>query len=457
MTRSQTAFLRLLKRLNKDAAAYDKPYIRNKDTLTKIAEATDSETAKFILQSYETNSKNPPFPWLTEDVTPEDEDDESTPLELLITTAYMGTQSIRTTPDPEASKALWTIFRQALSELRIKDKPFIQISQNRAIHALAILRSDDLIRDELGGATATIHGKSGDVSFKFTKNSDGSPLEWNPTTTLMLLYLLENYANTKSQTVRINLKDYAKRRGKTAKDLRDFQEETGHALNNLAAITSVNYHEKISGKWTPSGGVGLNGGTHRVERGVIQWNWNTDLLSDLDHLAPMDFPKEGYKVDVRTNQFQIIYYIAKNYRLNEGRKRQNIIKISSLLQNLPGIPSIDKVRQQRQSARSKIIRPVIRDLDAFESFTYDVIDEDGNIIANPENMKYEDFIKASLSINYTDWPSHEERLENRERREKKKKQEKKPVSKSGGEVDAEPGEKSTRNRGEVDAGETGNH
>lgn len=401
MTQRQKEFLQFLKRENTAADVAGKPSLRNPSTLRQLALSTDSEAAKKIIEAAEAGK----FAFI--DASPADR--EANPVEILIWETYMGTLIFsyngQTAPEKQST---WAIFRKALAELIEQESPFISIAQSKATNALPALVKKALQLDRLGNATAEANG----VEFLIESYSTLSGVRTQ--TSMLNDVLLSKFSQTHSQTVELPLKEYAELRNISAtKDqLKELRKEVVADLETLAAI-SYRCKEKINGKYVDSGLIKLNGGTAIVKNGVIRWNYNTDLIPWLERLPPINYAKETLAADPRTNAYYFSRFIDLNYRINEGKSRQDVISIRTFLSKSPNIPKIEDVKQSRNSAKKRIIIPFFRDLDSLERIYYDVIDEDGNIVDDPLSLEYDRFINCSLHIDYSEYPEHPERLKSR--------------------------------------------
>lgn len=399
MNRAHEDFYRLLRKLNRDAKEHKGSYLTVEESFLPLVSLMTNEDITDVMNQYHDLGRG--------DIRPD------TPFETELDYVLFYCYAVLTQYLPhDKTSEIWAVYRSILSSFTT-DSPFVQVAQNKVTNAISFLFESDIKTDLAGDATAEVDG----VLYTI-KNYKNLPAEWSTKVTMVATYLLEDLAKTHRQTTALPLKEYAEKRGIVSTDLKDFRRETIKALDVLASISDFRYKERINGKWEYSGGKALNGGTHTVERGIIRWNWNTDFLPSLELLAPLDLPKEAYTSDPRTNQWQVINYIAQNYRRNEGRESLSTIPVRTLLDKMPTLPKIEDVKERRQSSKAKIIKPFFRDLDFFDSFTYDVIDKNGDIVAEPDlTLSYEQFEACSIRVNYTDWPVHEQRIEHRIKRE----------------------------------------
>lgn len=425
MNRAHEDFYRFLRKLNKDAKARKCSYLTIEEKFLPLVELMKNEDIRYVMLQYAALKHDGELP----------ETPFETDLDYVLFYCYAAVTSYL--PNDKTSE-VWAVYKQILSSFTT-DTPFVLVAQNNATNAISFLSKNNIGEPDLvGSATAEIDGVQ--LTLKDYKNL---PAKWSTKVVMLEAYLLEDFAKTHRQTTSLPLKEYAEKRGLNTSDLKDLRKETVNALDLLASIKDLSYKERINGKLEYCGGISLNGGTHVVEHGSIRWNWNTDILPMLERLAPLDLPKEAYTSDPRTNQWQVIYYIALNYRRNEGRESLSTIPVRTLLDKMPTLPKIEDVKQARQSAKTKIIKPFFRDLDFFDSFTYDVIDKDGYIVTDPDlTLSYEQFESCSIRVNYTDWPVHEQRIEHRIKREKaaiegKKKRKKKAPAEEAAQADKE--------------------
>ena len=413
MTRSQRELQQILNKRNDEAAALGRPYIRNPATLQQIAQATDPKAAARIVEGEATGT--PAFI----DTTQTGPDDN--PFEVLIWAAYLGTQVCRpynAERHSEETQSTWAIFRQALAELIEQDSPFIKIAQSKATNALPALFKKDLQLDVMGNATA----EAGGVSFMIDKYTT---LAGGLRTQAYMLNdaLLSKFSQTHTPTVELPLREYAEMRGLSgSKDqLKDLRKEVAADLEALASI-SYRCKEKVKGKYQDSGIIRINGGTAIIKNGIIRWNFNADLIPWLERLPPIDYARETLAADPRTNQYYFSRYLDLNYRRNEGKVRAPIIAIKTLLQQSPNIPTVEDVKSGRGSIKQKILIPLFRDLDRIDRLLYDVLDENKEIVDDPLKCDPETVISAySIRVDYSDYPTHPQRVKQRERREKAKK------------------------------------
>ena len=298
--------------------------------------------------------------------------------------------------------------------------PFVKIAQTPATNALSqIARYGIQYMLDSPDAVATVGKGKKEVKFKFGNAQENGLIK---TQDLMLLdALLIVFQQTKQQLITLSIEDYALMRGRTAttENKREIRKEVIDSLERLRNI-GASYNEKVRGKYVARGGMRLNGGTALVKNGIIYWNWNTDCMSSLQIMAPMDYSKETLLADPRTNVYYFSRYIDQHYRMNEGNPNENVIGVSTLVNVAKNLPTIVDIKAKRGSPKQKIIQPFFRDLDSISRLIYKVIDKDGNEV-EPENLTdYDTFIACKIVFDSEDagYPVHPERIKARKKREK---------------------------------------
>lgn len=317
----------------------------------------------------------------------------------------------------------------AISDAEITS-PFAQMVQTRVTNSLALLKTDKLEKQTSIDGTVTV--KLADDLFVIIAGIDGKAA--NVTTTALMLFdaILLTYTTQRNpRRVSLPLAEYAKMRGVT--DIKSLRKQV---TRDLLFWSDFKYNtvELVDGKKTPSGNIKINGGTAIINRGNIIFNFNTDFADALEVLAPMDYARETLALDPKTSQYYLSRFIDSYYRMNEGQKQVERVAVQTLLDKCPTIPTYEEVAASNRDHRGRIIQKLMEDLDAIDRISYDIEDKAGNVIDHPESMPILDFLKSYVRFTYWDYPTHEERIQQKQRRAKKRKAEKEkkrglPVSK----------------------------
>ena len=298
---------------------------------------------------------------------------------------------------------------------------FHLILQGRALNTLTKTKTRNLPPAQIGLLGDAVIKLDND--FKLTIKKYAELKNGIRTTAYMLLDCLVIHfteAGARSPQIRMPLKEYMEMRG-----LKDEKEARAQVLEDMEALKRIEYEakERIRGKWVHSGSISIYGGTGFIKSGVIYFNFNADFYSQLLNYKIMEYPKELLKANPKTNPHAYYFgrYIAENYRMNEGKERQNCITIQTLLEQSPELPSYETVMATDRAVYKRIIGPVIRDLDSIEQLYYDLVNKDGDIIDNPQGLTYDDFIACKIIVDYSDFPKHEQRIAKRAKHNSKSK------------------------------------
>ena len=306
------------------------------------------------------------------------------------------------------------VYTQIADFIDRQNATFSLVPLNKGMSALAYINTGAQNIDE-----RTKQGKItvGDVTFEISNGHKGKI----STAAIMLndFFLQESY-RTRSASVAIPLRDLAtlKKRSTSKQAIQKLRNEV---LEQMEELKPLGYRckERIGGKWVDAGKVDINGGTAVITNGVIYWNFNQDLYKQLGLYAPTDYPRELWSVDPRTSQFFFGRFIAQNRRLNEGKPGRDKITIKTLISKTPNLPSYEEVMKGNRDVSGRIIKKTFADLDALESLYYDVYTANGTHIDNPQEMDYQTFINAYIIVDYSDYPQHKKRTEQRKKRQER--------------------------------------
>ena len=307
------------------------------------------------------------------------------------------------------------VFYQVDQLLQWQNETFAPVMQNKGVNALASINSG--IVEMMDAKTHKARIRVGDVVFEiegYTGKTSTAALILND---MFLCYLAENNGNP---SLEIDLRDIAMKKGRSTSKQAIYKLRN-EVISWMDEIASIKYRcrELIDGVWKESGEIGINGGTHFIKGGIVYWNYNPDLSASLALLAPMDYARELWKVDPRTNQFYFGRYIDLNYRRNEGKKGRERIAIRTLINQSSNMPTYEEViKSSSRHVTDRIVRPTFEDLDALDHIFYTVETEDGKPIDNPENMDYDTFINSYIVVDYNDFPSHTKRIDGKQHRKR---------------------------------------
>ena len=244
----------------------------------------------------------------------------------------------------------------------------------------------------------------------------------SPTTLRLLMTLLSRTEKVHDMGVFISWEDYADYIG-IEKNESSLKRIRAQMLEDAEILSSARYESRERNgrvvKVPLFGGLSFD--ETRKQRGGLYWIWSPVVFKSLEELAPVDVPRELYKASTKSSAIPLGLAICSNYRMNEGKDRLEKMTVKSLLKHTPTIPTIEELQKagDRRSAKQKIVIPFWHTLDEMGDWlVYLVYDRDGREVENPLDLSYEDFIDCYIMIDYSDFPTHEERTKNRKKHAK---------------------------------------
>ena len=331
-------------------------------------------------------------------------------------------------PGSKARSAAWKTIQVANSAL---STGILQISQQKVINHFA-----KFIR----GPRQRVYGEGAQLAEEMTisagnskrysmrvENADKHQLRVS--TQMLLHFLLKEFAQTHRTSVDISLRDYATLRGmgdskNTLDELQNQVREDLYTLGDLKAewmekSTVLTKSGNRRSVYKPTGYIRLNGGTVDASRYIIHWNWNQDIVPSLQTIAPVDFPEEYFKLSPKDNSYPFAHYIALNYRRNEdkGPERYSKIRIATLLDAARVGKSYEELKKDpsRPNMKTHLIKPFFRDLNRVPRLIYEVFLADGTRVEDPEKLTTEEFMAAYIVVDYSAYPVHKHRIEQKKR------------------------------------------
>lgn len=442
MTREQTQILNLLKKDNKQARGTGKAYLTDTEPLEAFCAKIPKEGATAFLEKYDyyKTELNGNFEQLcfflyhsciSVSVPIEVHRDDDNPNDDYI---YF--------EDTQLTRELGELLEEISQSLNRLGGKYVDIPQNRAINNLAKTLSigyqPELINID-NTATSIVRGKTRkeDVRYvihNYWLNPEQTEAITPSISSLKLFYfLLLVFGSSHKQNIRIPLIDYAclikdKPPEKISKSmLKEVREQVVKDLFFLRFVVA-DYQEKINGKWTDCGTDGWNGGTAKVAKGCICWNWNTNFIPELERLAPAIYNKNIFTARLNSDEFFFYDLIDKNYRMNEDKPdRLNTIKIATFLESCTHIPKPDTIKNSLY--KLQIMTPFHRTIDNLKDVELTPYNADGEARPTADDwLSFDEFINGYVFIDYSDYPVHPKRIsykrikaeENRKNKPKKK-------------------------------------
>lgn len=147
------------------------------------------------------------------------------------------------------------------------------------------------------------------------------------------------------------------------------------------------------------------------KRGTIPITVDEDFFNLLKESGYyMSIPPQLFELSAKKhpNSFHFLYKITAMKRINLGSKRENIIRMETLLNSSPELPNYEAVMETDRAVSRRIIEPTIRDLNALaDTLKWSVYDDMGNPVKKSELQKtpYHRFIKLSIHIDWNYYPA----------------------------------------------------
>ena len=394
--------INLIQKENAAEQSAGRPYLRRgKATIKKIVNEISDQTAQVMLYSLENGKFDENYAKRLAD------DDKTGRIIAILWELYF-------LDGGNTDGRHWPIMEEALLDIFQQETPFYKAAQNRITNALPQLFKNGMVQTSVENEAAGKIGKRKTSEVKFILR-DYDKHELRTTTKMLLDVLLIEFEKTHSERVTVPIRQYAQMRG---------IEPTKNALDSLTRQVKEDIETlaDLRAEWQDKRNYlicELNGGTHGVHSGRIEWNWNRDFVPFLETLAPMEYSRETLTADPRTSTYYFSRYLDTNYRRNEGKDRLEKITIATLLDQTDYIPDIDQAKKQRLNVKERIIGRFFQSLDAIDRIYYDVYTEEGILVENPLEMDIEQFRRGYIMVDFSDYEKHPDRINNREKRKAK--------------------------------------
>lgn len=232
---------------------------------------------------------------------------------------------------------------------------------------------------------------------------------------------------TKSPTVAISLEEYMSMR-----KLKDKKE----ARKQVAQDLDILFNAKISFKEKRKRGKAPDFHDIRIvsdkgiKNGVITVSFGAAFYNILLGYPVMPYPAQLWALDSKRNpnSFYFLRKIAEHKNMNAGKKNEDIISVSTLLQSSPFLPAYDEVMETDRKLTHRIIDPFERDLDALRDTLKWTYCHSNNTPLTDEELKaldYSTFTSLLIKVEWNTYPDQTKRLKKKAERIEQAEQEKK--------------------------------
>lgn len=221
----------------------------------------------------------------------------------------------------------------------------------------------------------------------------------------MVMTLTES--GKKDGTVILPLKDYMSLRNlKNVKEARKQIRMDSEAIFNL----SIDHKKEIQGKYVNTGQIRIIS-KWDISNNNIVFRFDKDCYDHLKKYSAMWLPKEALGFDMRRNphSYHLARRISQHKYMNRNYKNANIIRVSTLLEACPNMPTYEEVMSTSRRVYQQIIKPFERDMANIKSFNWHYCDTNGTSLKQDEPYKdYQEFANCLILITWKDYPDVEQ-------------------------------------------------
>jgi hypothetical protein len=203
--------------------------------------------------------------------------------------------------------------------------------------------------------------------------------------------------------VTLPLKKYMQIRGLS--DEKHARSQVKEDLDSLAKLR-IYFAEKNNNYDFPiCGGKG-------IVRGVITIRFDKDFFKLYRSYPVMAYHEELLKINLRANPYSLRLgrRILEHKNMNIGKSNENIMRVATLLDAIPEMPSYEELGEAGQ-VRKRIIDPFERDMNYFEKanmFTWHYCGKNGAEMSEPTTRR--EFEESLIKFTWLDYPDQTTRL-----------------------------------------------
>lgn len=287
--------------------------------------------------------------------------------------------------------------KQVRQSITVLDKSdFVEIRQTQELNEMQQI---GIKRGELNEITGNFEMERGDYLYQIIDYDATKKLR---TSTQQLCLAIVSELCTRgfsSRKIFLGIKGYMELR-----DLHDAKEARQQMLNDVRVLFNLeavhdgehfrivqNYDEK--------------------RRGMIPITVSEEFFELLKESGYcMSLPPQLFKLSAKKtpNAFYFLYKITATKRINLGTKREDKIRMETLLNSSPELPHYNEVMEMSGAVKKRIIDPVIRDLDALsDTLNWSVCDDCGQPVEKSKlaKMRYYEFMRLSVHIDWHNYPA----------------------------------------------------
>lgn len=146
------------------------------------------------------------------------------------------------------------------------------------------------------------------------------------------------------------------------------------------------------------------------KKGVTSISYTPEMNTVFTKQAiPMPIHLLLFRLNPKTEatSYYILEKILENKRQNAKNHpgRMDRIKVTTLIENCPNLPTYDEVMNGNGNVDDRIIQPLLKGVERLsEAFDYSFVDANGKPVNYENDTSYDGFIKWELIIRWNDYP-----------------------------------------------------
>lgn len=294
--------------------------------------------------------------------------------------------------------------RSGIPESPLKNNKFTLFPQNNATNQVSRLNTRRNSNHLPGNITKVVYR---DISALFSGKTLGVPETQLLDFVVLQHYLKNNHDN--DPTVSFSLKEYMDARG--LNDAKSARRSLKNGLNKLVSLQISYSGGSRNNPFNQSFGKHNLFSGYDYVRGAVTITLTQEtnqLLTINQHAMLMPYSKAMFKLDPKkdASSWYILHKLLENKKENYGKSRADRMKISTLLENCPKLPTYEEVMHGNRHVNDRIIQPFFTAVAKLSSeFDYTFLTSDGQPFNYEEGVSYQEFANSELIITaWFDYP-----------------------------------------------------
>lgn len=257
--------------------------------------------------------------------------------------------------------------------------------------------------------SATIEAKDLTV---FIEKYSGVKLQTSAYMLLDVLTISLTESGAKSTSVPLPLDIYMDLRG-----LKDKKSARAQIKNDLISLYEVSLAFKDDNdKNQDFYDMRILQGKGIIKNGIIVVQFSEPFLNLLKRYPVMSYPNQMLKFNLKYNphSYFLLRKISEHKNMNIGKTNEDRIRVETLLEACPLLPTYDEVMNGDRDVYGRVIEPFFRDMGVLaETIEYDYLHPNNMPITDEEriSIKYKEFKELIVKITWKQYPDQTKRLE----------------------------------------------